>query len=200
MLTLLAAVGVLLVIFLAAVFATREDQALQPAPADLADVALPDRALRPQDVRGVRLGVAVRGYRMAEVDRVLERLAEELAERDEIIEVLSAVDPSAGDPPAEIDPPAGDQPEQALPTPPPPSAALPGAPAIDQAIALTPPVSALPLPPSPALPAESARPPVAGPELASDTGAAQDVAFPDVVPADPAPSSSGGDEEPADRD
>ena len=88
----LAAACVLLVIFLAAVFATREDQALQPAPIDLADVALPDRARRPSDVHGLRLSVAVRGYRMAEVDQVVERLADELAERDEIIEVLSAVD------------------------------------------------------------------------------------------------------------
>ncbi|UED84341.1 DivIVA domain-containing protein [Streptomyces profundus] len=41
-----------------------------------------DRPLAPADVVRVRLPVAPRGYRMAEVDDVLDRLAAELAERD----------------------------------------------------------------------------------------------------------------------
>ncbi|WP_425086258.1 DivIVA domain-containing protein [Streptomyces hainanensis] len=61
-----------------------------PATGGLAD-ALPDRLddplprdrpVGPADVVRVRLPVAPRGYRMAEVDDVLDRLAAELAERD----------------------------------------------------------------------------------------------------------------------
>ncbi|KAB8165123.1 DivIVA domain-containing protein [Streptomyces sp. 3MP-14] len=41
-----------------------------------------DRPLAPADLIRVRLPVAPRGYRMAEVDDVLDRVAAELAERD----------------------------------------------------------------------------------------------------------------------
>ncbi|WP_062206915.1 DivIVA domain-containing protein [Streptomyces sp. NBRC 109706] len=41
-----------------------------------------DRPVAPADVVRVRLPVAPRGYRMVEVDDVLDRLAAELAERD----------------------------------------------------------------------------------------------------------------------
>lgn len=43
---------------------------------------LPDLPLTAQDVAGLRFGVALRGYSMAQVDDVLERLGRELAERD----------------------------------------------------------------------------------------------------------------------
>jgi hypothetical protein len=42
----------------------------------------PDRALHPDDVDGVRLPVALRGYRFAETDLLLDRLAGELRARD----------------------------------------------------------------------------------------------------------------------
>lgn len=60
---------------------------------DRIDDALPrDRPLSPADVVAVRLPVAPRGYRMAEVDDVLDRLAAELAERDaRIADLESAV-------------------------------------------------------------------------------------------------------------
>ena len=41
--------------------------------------------IRAHDVAVVRLPVAVRGYRFQETDRLLDRLAEELRERDELI-------------------------------------------------------------------------------------------------------------------
>ena len=90
MLTVLAVLGVLIVIFVAAVFATREGGELVDAPADLADVGLPGGPLQPEDVHAVRFGVTVRGYRMSEVDEVLERVARELADRDERIALLVA--------------------------------------------------------------------------------------------------------------
>ncbi|MQS06435.1 DivIVA domain-containing protein [Streptomyces alkaliphilus] len=49
-----------------------------------------DRPVAPADVVAVRLPVAPRGYRMAEVDEVLDRLAAELAERDARIAELRA--------------------------------------------------------------------------------------------------------------
>ena len=80
--TVLALLGVLLVLFVAAVVATREDQAMADAAQDLPDLGLPVGPLEPQDVAAVRFSMAPRGYRMSEVDAVLERLAAELADRD----------------------------------------------------------------------------------------------------------------------
>ena len=82
MVTVLALLGVVLVLFVAAVVATREDQAMADAAQDLPDLGLPAGPLEPQDVAAVRFSMAPRGYRMSEVDAVLERLAAELADRD----------------------------------------------------------------------------------------------------------------------
>jgi DivIVA domain-containing protein len=46
---------------------------------------LPDRGIGPADVDAVRLPVALRGYRFAETDELLDRLADELRARDEEI-------------------------------------------------------------------------------------------------------------------
>lgn len=45
----------------------------------------PDRRLRPEDVDTLRLPVALRGYRFAETDELLDRLSAELQARDEEI-------------------------------------------------------------------------------------------------------------------
>jgi hypothetical protein len=45
----------------------------------------PERTLQADDVDGVRLPVALRGYRFAETDILLDRLANELRTRDEEI-------------------------------------------------------------------------------------------------------------------
>lgn len=59
--------------------------------ADTIPLALPDgRAMSAVDVDALRLPVALRGYRMAETDEALDRLARELTERDEQIEALRA--------------------------------------------------------------------------------------------------------------
>jgi len=88
--TALALLGVLCVLFVAAVLATREGGELAPAPPEVADLALPDRPLAPEDVAALRFPMAARGYRMAEVDVALERLAEELRDRDRRIGLLEA--------------------------------------------------------------------------------------------------------------
>jgi DivIVA domain-containing protein len=49
---------------------------------------LPVGPLRPRDLEDLRLSVVVRGYRMDEVDAVLDRLRDELAARDERIVAL----------------------------------------------------------------------------------------------------------------
>ena len=81
MVTVLAVIAVLLVLFAAGVVATRGDVELAEAPPDVADLALPAGPLRADDVRRVRFGVTLRGYRMSEVDALLERLAGQLEER-----------------------------------------------------------------------------------------------------------------------
>jgi DivIVA domain-containing protein len=53
---------------------------------------LPERPLGPEDIRRLRFGVALRGYAMAQVDDVLERLAREIAEKDATIAALTAGD------------------------------------------------------------------------------------------------------------
>ncbi len=62
-----------------------------PAELDRSPVELPDdRPVTADDVRGLRVSVAVRGYRMTEVDWLLEQLAQALEERDEVIAGLRA--------------------------------------------------------------------------------------------------------------
>lgn len=64
---------------------------LPEAEPDRVDDPLPpDRPVAPADVVAVRLPLGARGYRMAEVDEVLDRLAAELAERDARISELEA--------------------------------------------------------------------------------------------------------------
>lgn len=90
MVTVLGVLGVLVVLLGAALVATREGPVLADAPPDRADLGLPAGSIGPADVERVRFGLALRGYRMAEVDEVLDRLAAELHARDERIAVLLA--------------------------------------------------------------------------------------------------------------
>jgi DivIVA domain-containing protein len=59
-----------------------------PLAPDATPTRLPSHGIRGEDIRDLRFPQAVRGYRMTEVDWVLDRLAEELdrvtAERDEL--------------------------------------------------------------------------------------------------------------------
>lgn len=64
---------------------------LADAPPDELDEPLPaGRPVSRADVDGLRLPVAARGYRMQQVDDILDRLAAELAERDSRIAELES--------------------------------------------------------------------------------------------------------------
>ena len=66
-----------------AVVAAGRGTGLEPAATDRPGPWLPaDRSMRPEDLDAVRFSVVVRGYRMDEVDAVLDRLRAELADRD----------------------------------------------------------------------------------------------------------------------
>jgi DivIVA domain-containing protein len=56
--------------------------AMSDAAPDRRDPLLPGRRIAPEDVEGLRFTMAVRGYRMDEVDAVLDRLSTELSVRD----------------------------------------------------------------------------------------------------------------------
>ncbi|WP_037889700.1 DivIVA domain-containing protein [Streptomyces sp. NRRL S-87] len=68
------------------------EQAVLPEaePERIADGLPPARPVARADIEALRLPVAARGYRMAEVDDVLARLGAELAERDARIADLEA--------------------------------------------------------------------------------------------------------------
>lgn len=59
---------------------------VEPTP-NLPPVLLPDRPTA-SDISRVRFSLGLRGYRMDQVDEVLDRLAEAIAERDALIEAL----------------------------------------------------------------------------------------------------------------
>jgi DivIVA domain-containing protein len=87
-LTVVVILGVVGILFGSAALATYEGQVLaDPASFDR-DPGLPDGAVQPEDVAELRFDMALRGYRMGEVDVVLARLAGELAARDSRIAQL----------------------------------------------------------------------------------------------------------------
>lgn len=99
MLTILLLLVVLTVLFGAAALLTSDRPLLADAPPDAADLALPDGPVQPEDVAALRFSMAPRGYRMSEVDDVLDRLAAELADRDHRLALLEAT-VTGGLPPA----------------------------------------------------------------------------------------------------
>jgi DivIVA domain-containing protein len=66
-----------------AVVAAGRGRGMDAAPDDRPDVTLPaEGTLTAADLRGVRFSLAFRGYRMDEVDALLDRLAREREEAD----------------------------------------------------------------------------------------------------------------------
>jgi len=77
--TWLLALVVVALLGATAVVAAGRGGAMSEVHDDRPDALVPaDRPLTGADLRTVRLGTALRGYRMAEVDALLERLADEL--------------------------------------------------------------------------------------------------------------------------
>ncbi len=73
----------------ALVAAGRGDVLAEASP-DLHPVTLPEGRVTADDLEAVRFPVVFRGYRMVDVDRVLDRLTAELAERDSRIRELES--------------------------------------------------------------------------------------------------------------
>ncbi len=78
---LVALVAVAVLFALAVRFLPAGEQIAPPAP-DVKLWTLADHELSSQDVIDVRLPVALRGYRFAETDALLDRLSVELRQRD----------------------------------------------------------------------------------------------------------------------
>jgi DivIVA domain-containing protein len=95
----LAAILIAAVLFvLAARFLPRGEQ-IAPAVRDEPPWELPaERQLRAEDIDDLRLPVALRGYRFAETDLLLDRLADELRARDEEIARLRGHAPVPAEP------------------------------------------------------------------------------------------------------
>jgi DivIVA domain-containing protein len=89
---LLLVVGVLLVgglLFLGGSLLLGRGETQPPAELDRSPVELPDdRPVAGDDLRALRISVAFRGYRMTEVDWLIDQLAQTLDERDRELEEL----------------------------------------------------------------------------------------------------------------
>ena len=190
--TLLALLGVVVVLFVAAVLSTREGPVLADAPQDAADLALPEGPLQPEDVTGLRFGMAPRGYRMSEVDTVLDRLAAELADRDRRLALLEAtIEGRTPSEPAPASAPA--EPVEATPED------LP----LPEPVAAVPPGTAAAAPAASDAPAPVAAPPVTAPPVVAPIPVAPVLPpvtvqhVPDAPPAGPPPSVAEVPVEPA---
>ncbi|MGW5851598.1 DivIVA domain-containing protein [Streptomyces sp. NPDC055254] len=92
---MIALVVVVAAVTLAVVGGGSEAVLPEAEPDRVADALPETRPVVRADIDALRLPVAPRGYRMAEVDDVLERLAAELAERDARIAQLTGAGPDA---------------------------------------------------------------------------------------------------------
>ncbi len=113
-------VGVLVVaalLFLGASLLMGRGETQPPADLDRSPVALPDdRTVTADDVRALQLSVAVRGYRMTEVDWLIDQFGLILDERDAEIARLRQQLPAG--PATAAHPPAGSAPKtSAAPAP-----------------------------------------------------------------------------------
>jgi DivIVA domain-containing protein len=89
--TLAFLLAAIVVIAIGAMLAVGRFGELPDVEPDRAPLALPDdRPMGREDVDSVRFAVGVRGYRMDEVDDVLDRLAAEVDQRDARISELEA--------------------------------------------------------------------------------------------------------------
>ena len=91
---LASVVGVLVVgglLFVGASLLLGRGETQPPQDPDRSPVELPDdRPIRGDDLRALRITPALRGYRMAEIDWLIEQFAQALDERDAEIDVLRA--------------------------------------------------------------------------------------------------------------
>jgi DivIVA domain-containing protein len=88
--TLLGILGALVVIGAAAVLATRPGGELVDVEQEHPDSLVPEAGMVADDLHRVRFAMVVRGYRMAEVDEVVDRAATALDEEQERSDKLAA--------------------------------------------------------------------------------------------------------------
>ena len=99
-----------------AVVAAGRGEPEEPVFDDRPDVLVPaDRLLGSDDLRRVRFSLAVRGYRMSEVDALIERLAEQLTDfaGPEPARAPEALPAAAAEEPAPEEQPDADEPRDA---------------------------------------------------------------------------------------
>ena len=101
---LVIAAAIAAVVFVVAVFVFGRGERMAPLPAQTSPAELPDRGITAQDVHGVKFAMALRGYRMSDVDWTLERLALRIDELTKQVVALQAeTDPDGISEPAESD-------------------------------------------------------------------------------------------------
>jgi DivIVA domain-containing protein len=94
----LQVISALAVVLVTLLVATGRGDALGALPPRHSPRLPDDRAVEPADVVGLRLPVALRGYRMDAVDDALDRLADEIALRDaQIAQLRDRLEPSAAE-------------------------------------------------------------------------------------------------------
>jgi hypothetical protein len=112
----LLAVGLMVVLFFVAARFLPAGEQIAPALRDEPPWALPaERHLKADDIEDLRLPVALRGYRFAETDELLDRVVEELRRRDDELERLYGLLITMPVPSAELHetvPPEAEQPAQ----------------------------------------------------------------------------------------
>jgi DivIVA domain-containing protein len=87
-----------LVVFALAVFVFGRGEQMAPLSPRVSPTELPDHDMSGEDVRRVRFAMALRGYRMSDVDWALDRMADELERLRGKVAALSG-DSSEGQPP-----------------------------------------------------------------------------------------------------
>ena len=93
-------VGIVVICFLVALVLGLAGGGMGRPTSSLSHEPLPDEPIRDSDFDDLVFDVGLRGYRMSQVDGVVDRLRRELREKDEEIAVLRGEQPS-GPPPHE---------------------------------------------------------------------------------------------------
>ncbi|HEY8306806.1 MAG TPA: DivIVA domain-containing protein [Lapillicoccus sp.] len=76
-------VAVVVAVITAAAVLGRVDGSLADATTTMSHVPLPDDQLTPDDIDALRFDTAMRGYRMSQVDAVIDRLRREIGDLDD---------------------------------------------------------------------------------------------------------------------
>lgn len=108
--------GVVVICFVAALVLGLVGGGMGAATSSLRHEPLPDAPLTDDDLDALELDVTARGYRMSQVDGVIDRLRRELREKDEEIAVLRGDQAAGGAEPPEARAPSDETPEASAPS------------------------------------------------------------------------------------